>query len=154
MKKPVVSILMGSGSDDKFLEPAYEILTQFEIPFEKRILSAHRHAERLNEYLKEANQGSIRVFIAAAGFSAALPGVVSAHTLRPVIGIPVPSGPLQVMDALLSIAQMPGGIPVATVGIGPQGPKNAALLAAQLLALSDDAVHGKRDAYRKTLSEG
>jgi phosphoribosylaminoimidazole carboxylase PurE protein len=154
MNKPVVSILMGSGSDDKFLEPAYEILTQFEIPFEKRILSAHRHAERLNEYLKEANQGSIRVFIAAAGFSAALPGVVSAHTLRPVIGIPVPSGPLQGMDALLSIAQMPGGIPVATVGIGPQGPKNAALLAAQILALSDEAVHSKLAAYRKKLSEG
>jgi phosphoribosylaminoimidazole carboxylase PurE protein len=154
MNKPVVSILMGSGSDDKFLEPAYEILTQFEIPFEKRVLSAHRHAERLNEYLKEANQGSIRIFIAAAGFSAALPGVVSAHTLRPVIGIPVPSGPLQGMDALLSIAQMPGGIPVATVGIGPQGPKNAALLAAQILALSDEAVHSKLAAYRKKLSEG
>lgn len=149
-----VSILMGSKNDDEFLQSAYELLDRFGIQWEKRVLSAHRQPEALRTYLDDANQRGVRVFIAAAGLSAALPGVVAAHTSRPVIGIPVPGGPLKGIDALLSIVQMPGGIPVATVGVGSHGPKNAAVLAAEILALSDDAVGVRLDDYRRQLTAG
>ena len=112
-------------------------------------MSAHRQPDELREYIATANEKGIRVFIAAAGLSAALPGVIAAHTLKPVIGIPVPGGPLKGIDALLSIVQMPGGIPVATVGVGSHGPKNAAVLAAQMLALSDDTILEKLRVYRE-----
>jgi 5-(carboxyamino)imidazole ribonucleotide mutase len=148
----VVSIIMGSESDDSHLKSTYELLDGFGIAWEKRVLSAHRQSDKLRAYLDEANEKGIRVFIAAAGLAAALPGVVAAHTLKPVIGIPVPGGPLKGMDALLSIVQMPGGIPVATVGVGSHGPKNAAILAAQILALSDDAVAKKLAEHRKKLA--
>ena len=151
MSDPVVSILMGSANDDEFLKPAYEMLGELGVAFEKRVLSAHRNAKRLGESLDQAD--SIRVFIAAAGYSAALPGVVAAHVIRPVIGIPVPAGPLKGADALLSIAQMPGGIPVAAVGVGSMGPKNAALLAAEILALSDEAVAANLRDFRQKLAE-
>ena len=151
MSEPVVSILMGSANDDEFLKPAYEMLDELGVSFEKRVLSAHRNSKRLAEYLDQA--ASIRVFIAAAGYSAALPGVVAAHVVRPVIGIPVPAGPLKGADALLSIAQMPGGIPVAAVGVGSMGPKNAALLAAEILALGDEAVAAKLGDFRQKLAE-
>jgi phosphoribosylaminoimidazole carboxylase PurE protein len=153
MSEPVVSILMGSANDDEFLRPAYQILDELGIPYEKNVLSAHRNAERLAEYLRQAKDREIRVFIAAAGYSAALPGVVAAHTTRPVIGVPIPAGPLQGVDALLSIVQMPGGIPVAAVAVGSPGPKNAALLAASMLGLADESIHQKLKAYRKKLSE-
>ncbi len=143
---------MGSKSDDDHLKSAYKLLDEFGIAWEKKVLSAHRQADKLRAYLDGAD--GIRVFITAAGLSAALPGVVAAHTLKPVIGIPVPGGPLKGVDALLSIVQLPGGIAVATVGVGSHGPKNAAVLAAQMLALSDKNVHAKLVEYRKKLSEG
>ena len=154
MSETLVSILMGSANDDDFLSPTYKLLDEFDIAWEKRVLSAHRQPEQLRAYLGDANNRDIKVFIAAAGLSAALPGVVAAHTTRPVIGIPVPAGPLKGIDALLSIAQMPGGVAVATVGVGSHGPKNAAVLAAQMISLYDDKVRGALEKYRKKLSEG
>ncbi|MDH3216755.1 MAG: 5-(carboxyamino)imidazole ribonucleotide mutase [Candidatus Krumholzibacteria bacterium] len=151
---PVVSVLMGSDSDDAHMKPAYQLLGELRISFEKRVLSAHRQPDKLNAYIHDAEQRGIRVFIAAAGLSAALPGVVAATSVRPVIGVPVPAGPLKGVDALLSIVQMPGGIPVATVGIGSNGPKNAAVLAAQILALGDDSVLERVGKYREKLREG
>jgi 5-(carboxyamino)imidazole ribonucleotide mutase len=153
-KDTVVSILMGSKSDDAHMEATYKLLDEFGVAWEKKVLSAHRQPDKLRDYLLGAEKGGIRIFIAAAGLSAALPGVVAAHTLRPVIGVPVPGGPLKGVDALLSIVQMPGGIPVATVGVGSHGPKNAAILAVEMLALSDDALAGRLRQYRDKLAEG
>lgn len=147
----VVSVVMGSRSDEGHLEPAFDILDSLGIAWEKRVLSAHRQPDELRAYVNEADKGGIRVFIAAAGLSAALPGVIAAHTLRPVIGIPVPGGPLKGIDALLSIVQMPGGIPVATVGVGSHGPKNAAVLAAEILSLTDEPLREKLGQYREGL---
>ena len=149
-----VSILMGSKSDDAHLESAYKLLDEFGVTWEKNVISAHRQPDALREYLRAANDRGIKVFIAAAGLSAALPGVVAAHTTRPVIGVPVPGGPLKGMDALLSIVQMPGGIPVATVGVGSHGPKNAALLSIEILALADTGLAKKLQDYREQLSKG
>jgi 5-(carboxyamino)imidazole ribonucleotide mutase len=147
-KKALVSIVMGSKSDEGHLEPAFKLLDEFGIAWESRALSAHRQPDELREYIDSAETEGIRIFIAAAGLSAALPGVIAAHTHKPVIGIPVPGGPLKGIDALLSIVQMPGGIPVATVGVGSHGPKNAAVLAAEILALNDEVVLEKLRAYR------
>jgi 5-(carboxyamino)imidazole ribonucleotide mutase len=149
-----VAVIMGSKSDDGHLDPAYALLDEFGIGWEKQFISAHRQPAKLVAYIEEAEARGVRIFITAAGLSAALPGVVAAHTTRPVIGIPVPGGPLKGVDALLSIVQMPGGIPVATVGVGSHGPKNAAVLAAEILALSDERVHGALSAYRQKLSQG
>lgn len=151
---PVVSILMGSENDDDHLQPAYKLLDELRIGFEKRVLSAHRQPDKLAAYLDEAEGKGIKIFIAAAGLSAALPGVVAAKSLRPVIGVPVPAGPLKGIDALLSIVQMPGGIPVATVGVGSNGPKNAAVLAAEMLSLGDASVFDRLKKYREKLSGG
>jgi 5-(carboxyamino)imidazole ribonucleotide mutase len=145
---------MGSQSDDAHLESTYKLLDEFAVAWEKRVLSAHRQPDKLRDYLMESEGRGIKIFIAAAGLSAALPGVVAAHTLRPVIGIPVPGGPLKGVDALLSIVQMPGGIPVATVGVGSHGPKNAAILAVEMLAVNDDGVLQKLRQYRQKLAEG
>ena len=150
---PVISILMGSKSDDEHLKSAYKLLDEFGVAWEKNVLSAHRQPEKLRAYLQTAENRGIRVFIAAAGLSAALPGVIAAHSLRPVIGVPVPGGPLKGMDALLSIVQMPGGIPVATVGVGSHGPKNAAILAVEILSLSDADMFEKLRQYREKLAE-
>jgi 5-(carboxyamino)imidazole ribonucleotide mutase len=118
------------------------------------VLSAHRQPEQLRAYVADAEDRGIKVFVAAAGLSAALPGVVAAHTNRPVIGVPIPAGPLKGIDSLLSIVQMPGGIPVATVGVGSHGPKNAAVLAAEILSLSDDSLLARLKKYREKLSKG
>lgn len=154
MNKPLVSILMGSSNDDDHLTATYKLLDDFGIPWEKKVLSAHRQPDALRAYIGEAEKKGIQVFVAAAGLSAALPGVVAAHTIRPVIGVPVPAGPLKGVDALLSIVQMPGGIAVATVGIGSHGPKNAAVLAAQIISLANGDVRGALEKYRKKLAEG
>ena len=151
IKNVVVSIVMGSTSDEGHLDPTIEILDELGIPWEKRVLSAHRQPDELRTYVGDAEGRGVRLFIAAAGLSAALPGVIASHTLKPVIGIPVPGGPLAGVDALLSIVQMPGGIPVATVGLGSHGSKNAAVLAAEILALSDEAVREKVRQYREGL---
>jgi 5-(carboxyamino)imidazole ribonucleotide mutase len=150
-KTAVVSIVMGSKSDEAHVEPALKLLDEMGIGWEKRVLSAHRQPEALGAYIADAEARGILVFIAAAGLSAALPGVISSRTLKPVIGIPVPGGPLAGVDALLSIVQMPGGIPVAAVGVGSHGPKNAAVLAAEILALSDAGVRANLERYRESL---
>jgi len=151
IKNAVVSIVMGSKSDEGHLEPTLKILDELGIPWEKRVLSAHRQPDELRAYVRETEGKGARLFIAAAGLSAALPGVIASHTLKPVIGVPVPGGPLGGVDALLSIVQMPGGIPVATVGLGSHGSKNAAVLAAEILALSDETVRERLRQYREGL---
>jgi 5-(carboxyamino)imidazole ribonucleotide mutase len=153
-KKTLVSVVMGSKSDEGHLKGLFGQLDQLGISWEKRVISAHRQPEKLGRYVNDAERRGIRVFIAAAGLSAALPGVIASATLRPVIGIPVPAGPLQGVDALLSIVQMPGGIPVATVGLGSNGPKNAAHLAAQILSLNNKTILNKLNAFREAQKAG
>ncbi len=137
MSQPFVAVLMGSDSDLPVLQSTIDVLKSLEIPFEAKITSAHRTPAITHEYVTTADARGCAVFICAAGLAAHLAGAVSAATLKPVIGIPLDAGPLQGMDALLSTVQMPGGIPVATVAVGKAGAKNAAYLAAQILALSD-----------------
>ncbi|MGQ9650821.1 MAG: 5-(carboxyamino)imidazole ribonucleotide mutase [Phycisphaerae bacterium] len=132
-----VAIVMGSDSDWPVMEACYQQIKSLGIGAVVEVISAHRTPDRVTEFVAAAEQQGIRVFIAAAGMAAALPGVVAAHTTLPVIGVPLSSGVLQGVDSLLSIVQMPPGIPVATVAIGSAGAKNAALLAAEILALSD-----------------
>ncbi len=135
--KPIVSIIMGSTSDLPVMGKAAQLLDDFEIPFEINALSAHRTPSQVEEFAKGASARGLKVIIAAAGMAAALPGVIAANTTLPVIGVPIAST-LQGVDALLSIVQMPPGIPVATVGIN--GGLNAAMLAVEMLALSDETV--------------
>ena len=137
MTKPFVAILMGSDSDLETMQATVEVLDRFGITREVRVLSAHRTPDATHAFVKDADARGCTVFIAAAGMAAHLAGTVAALTLKPVIGVPMASGPLQGEDALLSTVQMPGGIPVASVAIGKAGAKNAAYLAAQILALSD-----------------
>ena len=148
--KPLVSIIMGSTSDLPILGKAAEFLDSMEIPFEMNALSAHRTPAQVEEFARNAEGRGIKVIIAAAGMAAALPGVIAAMTNLPVIGVPI-SSTLQGADALLSIIQMPPGIAVATVGI--DGAKNAAVLAAQILALSDPDLAQRFASYRNTLSD-
>jgi len=148
-KKPIVGIIMGSDSDLKVMEPAFNIFDEFKIPYEVKILSAHRTPNQHAEYSKTAIERGLKVIIAAAGGAAHLPGVTAAHTTIPVIGIPVASRSLDGMDSLLSIVQMPPGVPVATVGIN--GGKNSALLAVSIIALTDENVNKKLKAYKKEM---
>lgn len=137
MSKPFVAILMGSDSDLEAMQGCIDILDKLGIAREVNVLSAHRTPEATHAYVKDADQRGGAVFIAAAGMAAHLAGTVAALTVKPVIGVPMEGGPLKGQDALLSTVMMPGGIPVASVAIGKAGAKNAALLAAQILALSD-----------------
>ena len=139
MSKPFVAIVMGSDSDLPVMEASFAVLRDFEIPFEARITSAHRTPEVTREFIKDAESRGCAVFIAAAGMAAHLAGAVSATTVKPVIGVPM-NASLDGLDALLSTVQMPAGIPVASVAIGKAGAKNAAYLAAQILATSDEAL--------------
>lgn len=148
--KPVVSIIMGSTSDLPILEKAAKFLDQMEVPFEMNALSAHRTPGEVEEFARNAQDRGIKVIIAAAGMAAALPGVIAAMTPLPVIGLPINST-LDGVDALLSIVQMPPGISVATVGIN--NGMNAAVMAVQILALSDEALAARFAEYRATLSE-
>jgi 5-(carboxyamino)imidazole ribonucleotide mutase len=150
-KNALVSIVLGSKSDEGHIEATLKILDEISIPWEKRVLSAHRQPDELRDYVEDAEKRGVSLFIAVAGLSAALPGVIASRTLRPVIGVPVPGGPLAGVDALLSIVQMPGGIPVAAVGLGSHGSKNAAVLAAGILALSDGGIRDRLRRYRETL---
>lgn len=145
---PLVGIVMGSKSDYEVLLPAIEILRALEIPHEARVLSAHRTPDQLFEYMATAPERGIKVFIAAAGGAAHLAGVMAAKTLLPVLGVPVVATPLNGLDSLLSMVQMPKGIPVATLAIGKPGAGNAALFAAAILALSDPALHDRLAAWR------
>jgi len=140
MTQMFVAILMGSESDMPVMDSARNVLSQFNIKTEVRVTSAHRTPEATKAYVNDAEARGCGVFIAGAGMAAHLAGAVAAQTTRPVIGVPIDAGPLQGMDALLSTAQMPGGIPVATVAIGKAGAKNAGYLAAQMLSLSDPVL--------------
>jgi 5-(carboxyamino)imidazole ribonucleotide mutase len=137
MSTPFVAVLMGSDSDLPVMQATLAVLDALQIPSEMKITSAHRTPEATHAYVKDADRRGCAVFIAAAGLAAHLAGAVAAITLKPVIGVPLDAGPLHGMDALLSTVQMPGGIPVATVAVGKAGAKNAAYLAAQILALND-----------------
>ena len=136
-----VAILMGSDSDLPVMQASIDVLKTFNIEYEVRITSAHRTPEDTRAFVTDADARGCAVFIAAAGMAAHLAGAVAAHTLKPVVGVPVDAGPLQGFDALLSTVQMPGGIPVAGVAIGKAGAKNAAYLAAQIMGVKDDALH-------------
>ncbi len=143
--------MMGSASDAEIMEPARQILVDFGVPFEVKILSAHRTPDQTISYAKMAKKKGIKVFIAGAGGAAHLPGIIAAQTTLPVIGVPVKSKSLNGLDSLLSIVQMPTGIPVATVAI--DGAANAGLLAVQILALETPALSQKLDQYRKKLEK-
>jgi 5-(carboxyamino)imidazole ribonucleotide mutase len=148
MASPLVALLMGSDSDLPTVREACTVLRSFAVPFEVRVLSAHRCPEELVAFVKQAEQTGVRVFVAAAGGAAHLAGVVAAHTTRPVIGIPIQTSSLNGLDSLLSIVQMPGGVPVATMAIGNAGARNAGLFAVQVLALADPSLAEKLKAYR------
>jgi 5-(carboxyamino)imidazole ribonucleotide mutase len=148
MANPLVSLLMGSDSDLPTVQEACKILQAMEVPFEVRVLSAHRCPEELTGYVKQAEQNGVRVFIAAAGGAAHLAGVVAAHTIRPVLGIPIQTSALNGLDSLLSMVQMPGGVPVGTMAIGNAGARNAGLFAVQVLALADSSLAEKLRRYR------
>ena len=150
MKKKLVGIAMGSDSDWSCLQDAADILKEFEVPFETRIVSAHRTPTDMAEYAQSAKNRGLKTIIAGAGGAAHLPGMLAAYTHLPVIGVPVPSKHLQGLDSLLSIVQMPKGVPVATVAIG--GAANAALLAIQILATSDSKLEKKLIEFREKQS--
>ena len=142
---PLVAVVMGSKSDSEAMQPTLEVLTQLGIDYEVSVISAHRTPEKARQYGLEARSRGIEVIIAAAGGAAHLPGVLASWTTLPVIGVPLAASELKGIDALYSIVQMPGGIPVATVAIGTAGAKNAAYLAAEILGIKYDKI---RDAYQ------
>ena len=145
---PQVAILMGSKSDAETMSLAEAVLDDFGVSYETRILSAHRTPHETSAFVQEAEERGTQVFIAGAGYAAHLAGVVAAHTIRPVIGVPLDSSPLAGLDALYATVQMPGGIPVATVAIGAAGAKNAGLLAVQILSGQHQELQDKLHAYR------
>ena len=151
--KPVVSIVMGSRSDLPTMKATGEVLKEFGLAYEIRIMSAHRTPEAVEEYAKSAKDRGIQVIIAAAGGAAHLAGVTAASTTLSLIGVLMRSKALNRLDSLLSIVQMPGGIPVATVAIGSAGAKNAGILAAQMIALADEAMAQKLVAYKQAMKE-
>ena len=146
---PLIGVIMGSQSDWDTMSHASDILDALEIPYEAKIVSAHRTPERLYEYAKTARTRGLKVIIAGAGGAAHLPGMVASLTTLPVLGVPVKSKALKGMDSLLSIAQMPGGVPVGTLAIGKSGAKNAALLAASILSLEDKKIEDGLLAWRQ-----
>lgn len=152
MSKPFVAILMGSDSDLPTMEAAFGVLKSFDLNFEVKVTSAHRTPQATHDYVKDADQRGCGAFICAAGMAAHLAGAVAAATLKPVIGVPI-NASMDGLDALLSTVQMPGGIPVATVAIGKAGAKNAAYLAAQILATADADLAAKLVAERQANAE-
>ena len=148
-----VAIIMGSESDAEEMKPASEVLNELGIKNESRVISAHRTPDRLREYILNAEKNGVKVFIGGAGMAAALPGVIAAHTHLPVLGVPIESKSLKGMDSLLSIVQMPPGIPVGTLAIGSAGSKNAGLLAAAILSVSNQEIESKLKDYRKKQSD-
>ena len=151
--RPLVGILMGSKSDWETMQAATRILDEFGVPNEAKVASAHRSPDLVTEYVKSAEGRGLEVFIAAAGLAAHLPGVVAAQTLLPVLGVPMHSNALGGLDALLSMAQMPGGVPVGTLAIGSHGAKNAALLAIRILANSRPELREKLRKYHARMAE-
>ena len=151
--KAQVGVIMGSKSDWETMRHACEILDIFEIPYEKKVVSAHRTPDLMFEYAEGARAKGLKVIIAGAGGAAHLPGMVAAKTILPVIGVPVQSRALNGLDSLLSIVQMPGGVPVATVAIGTAGAKNAGLLATEILAAFDDKLAERLEKYRQEMKK-
>ena len=149
MSKPLVSIIMGSANDWEVMRPAAQALKDFGIEYDARVISAHRAPDLLFAYIKEMEAQGVQCFIAGAGGAAHLAGVTAGKTTLPVLGVPIPSKYLKGMDSLLSIVQMPKGIPVATFAIGEAGAANAGLFAVSMLALNDAALAGKLADYRK-----
>ena len=145
---PEVAVIMGSVSDSEIVSHCTEQLKTLGVSFELKVLSAHRTPKELDQYIAEADTRGIKVFIAAAGMSAALAGAIAARTIKPVIGIAIPSGPLAGIDALLSTVQMPPGVPVGCTGIGKAGAINAAILAAEILAISDTRIEKRLKDHR------
>jgi phosphoribosylaminoimidazole carboxylase PurE protein len=154
MKKnnPLVGVVMGSLSDKDVMEGCMTTLTELGVPCEIKVTSAHRTPDQTHEYAQKAAGRGIEVIIAGAGWAAHLAGVIASYTLLPVIGVPIDSSPLKGMDSLLSIVQMPPGIPVATVAIGKGGAKNAAILAAQILSLKHPEIAGNLKSYREKMT--
>jgi 5-(carboxyamino)imidazole ribonucleotide mutase len=150
-KNPIVGVLMGSDSDFPIMKDSVDVLKQFDIQYEVKVISAHRTPNILAEYATSAGERGLKVIIAGAGGAAHLPGVTAAFTTLPVIGVPIQSKSLNGLDSLLSIVQMPSGVPVATVAIN--GAKNAGLLAVQILALNDKSLLRKLTTYKKSLAE-
>ncbi|MDQ6808856.1 MAG: 5-(carboxyamino)imidazole ribonucleotide mutase [Verrucomicrobiota bacterium] len=146
---PRVAVAMGSASDWETMRHAVELLAEFGIPHEHRIISAHRTPDLMAEFARAAAGRGLQVIIAGAGGAAHLPGMIAAHTWLPVLGVPIQSRALQGVDSLLSIAQMPAGVPVGTLAIGTAGATNAALLAASILALNDETLRLKVEAFRQ-----
>ncbi len=151
--RPLVGVVMGSTSDREVMAGCMDLLRELDIPHEVKVLSAHRAPDLTREYAVSAAGRGIEVIIAGAGWAAHLAGVIAGHTMLPVIGVPIDSSPLNGMDALLSTVQMPPGIPVATVAVGSGGAKNAAILAAQILALKYPPIADSLRSYRKGITE-
>ncbi len=147
-KDPIVGIIMGSQSDWETMKQAHDILHDLNVPHEVKIVSAHRTPDRMTQYASSAKQRGIKVIIAGAGGAAHLPGMVAAMTPLPVLGVPIKSKALKGLDSLLSIVQMPGGVPVGTLAIGEAGAKNAGLLAASIIGTADEAIMSNLEAYR------
>jgi 5-(carboxyamino)imidazole ribonucleotide mutase len=150
---PLVGIVMGSKTDEPLIQPALEMLQQLDIKYEVSIISAHRSPARVHEYGSRAKERGIEVIIAAAGGAAHLPGALASWTTLPVIGVPLPTSELRGIDSLYSIIQMPAGVPVACVGIGTPGAKNAALLAAQILGIKYEGIRDAYEKFKQKLSE-
>ena len=146
----LVGVVIGSKTDTELIQPAVDMLKQLGIDYELSVFSAHRNPEKVREYGLQAEKRGLKVIIAAAGKAAHLPGVMASWTTLPVVGVPLPSGELKGVDALLSISQMPGGVPVACMGVGKSGAKNAALFAVQILGTDSKET---REAYRKYKQE-
>jgi phosphoribosylaminoimidazole carboxylase PurE protein len=151
--KPLVGILMGSDSDLPVMAECARVLEDYGLGYDMRVLSAHRTPEQATAFAKDAEASGLKLVIAGAGGSAHLAGVVAAHTTLPVIGVPLAGSPLGGFDSLLSTVQMPPGIPVATMGVGPMGAKNAGHLAAAILSLSDRALRGRLKRQRQAMTK-
>jgi phosphoribosylaminoimidazole carboxylase PurE protein len=154
VRNPVVGIVLGSESDRKVAEAAVAVLDRLDVPHEILVASAHRDPDEVRRYARTAEKRGLRVLMAVAGLAAALPGVLASHTLLPVVGVPVPAGALRGMDAILSMMQLPSGVPVGTVGLGELGGRNGALLAARILALGDQALARRLARHRASLRSG
>jgi phosphoribosylaminoimidazole carboxylase PurE protein len=153
LQKPVVGIVMGSDSDFPIMEEAVKALKSFDIPHEVRVISAHRAPAQVMEYARTAEKRGLKMIIAGAGGAAHLAGIIAAETTLPVIGVPIESSPLHGIDALLSTAQMPGGVPVATMAVGKDGAKNAAIFSAQILSIYDGDINVKLKKFKVSLEQ-
>ena len=154
MSKPIVAIVAGSKSDQELVDVCASVLTRFSVPFETRVISAHRTASDAMEFAQNASHRGLRVVIAVAGKAAHLAGVIASSTVLPVIGVPAQTSDLGGLDSLLSMVQMPSGIPVATVAIGTSGAANAALLAISILSLGDEELEERLTRHRQELADG